>query len=127
MNPGIGWLLAKLFYFGSHLYTRVSLRRLRCMVVDYIVALWIFTKHWHSASRQVTTEVAVGVPSDMIWGIIALNERVVGRGGLCNEITSTIGVKQGCPPSQHFLDYILMRYWSSLIEVEVGVHPYLVS
>ena len=39
----------------------------------------------------------------MIWGVIALYERVVGRvccpGGLSEEVASTIGVKQGCPLS----------------------------
>ena len=39
----------------------------------------------------------------MICGIISLYERVIGRfrclGGLSEEISSTIGVKQGCPLS----------------------------
>ena len=39
----------------------------------------------------------------MIWSIIALYDSVIGRvrapGGMSPEITSTIGVKQGCPLS----------------------------
>jgi len=39
----------------------------------------------------------------MIWGIIALYERVIGKvrcpRGFSEEVASTIGVKQGCPLS----------------------------
>ena len=46
---------------------------------------------------------SLGVPAEMIWGIYALDEQVLGRvccpGELSDTIASTIGVKQGCPLS----------------------------
>ena len=45
----------------------------------------------------------MGVPMELIWGILALNESVKGQirtqGGVSEIIQSTIGVKQGCPLS----------------------------
>ena len=46
---------------------------------------------------------ALGVPTDMQWGIYALYEYVLGKvwssEGLSEAVASTIGVKQGCPLS----------------------------
>ena len=46
---------------------------------------------------------ALGVPTDMQWGIYALYESVSGKvrssNGLSEAVASTIGVKQGCPLS----------------------------
>ena len=45
----------------------------------------------------------MGVPTELIWGIMALYRSVVGRertpGGISDLVHSTIGVKQGCPLS----------------------------
>ena len=45
----------------------------------------------------------MGVPMELIWGILTLYESIKGqictRGGVSKIIQSTIGVKQGCPLS----------------------------
>ncbi|MCO5600752.1 hypothetical protein L7F22_054867 [Adiantum nelumboides] len=47
--------------------------------------------------------LTLGVPSEMLWGIFSLYERVSARvrcpGGTSSSLASTIGVKQGCPLS----------------------------
>ena len=50
---------------------------------------------------------ALGVPTDMQWGIYALYESVSGKlrapSGLSKEVASAIRVKQGCPLSPTLL------------------------
>lgn len=83
----------------------VSSSRRRLMADVCTAALWTSAKpstRYRGTASYSGLQI-LGVPSDMIWGIIALYEQVVGRvrcpGGLSEEVTSTIGVKQGCPLS----------------------------
>ena len=73
-------------------------RRLYCCFVDFRKAFDTVPRE--RLFRRLTS---LGVPSEMIWAIYALYERVSGRvrcpGGLSDSIASTIGVKQGCPLS----------------------------
>ena len=77
---------------------KVRKKRLYCCFVD-------FRKAFDTVPRERLFRRLqdLGVPSDMIWAIYALYERVTGRvrcpGGLSEALSSTIGVKQGCPLS----------------------------
>ena len=77
---------------------KVRKKKLYCCFVD-------FRKAFDTVPRErlFLRLQSLGVPSEMIWGIYALYEQVLGRvrcpGGFSDTIASTIGVKQGCPLS----------------------------
>ena len=93
---------------------KVRKKKLYCCFVD-------FRKAFDTVPRERLFRrlQSLGVPSEMIWAIYTLYERVTGRvrcpGGLSESIASTIGVKQGCPLSptlfglyiDEITDYIL--------------------
>lgn len=104
--------------------------RLRHLVILSIAALWISTKlltHYLRISYYKDCR-RVGILSGMIWGMIALYERVIGRvccpSGFSTEIASIIGIKQGFPLT--FFDEI-----SELIDRGAGrgstLSDYLIS
>ncbi|MCO5606122.1 hypothetical protein L7F22_060309 [Adiantum nelumboides] len=73
-------------------------RRLHCCFVD-------FRKAFDTVPRDRLFQrlLTLAVPSEMLWGIFSLYERVSARvrcpGGTSSSLASTIGVKQGCPLS----------------------------
>ncbi|MCO5571119.1 hypothetical protein L7F22_024851 [Adiantum nelumboides] len=73
-------------------------RRLHCCFVD-------FRKAFDTVPRDRLFQrlLTLGVPSEMLWGIFSLYERVSARvrcpGGTSSSLANTIGVKQGCPLS----------------------------
>ena len=77
--------------------TKARKKKLYCCFVD-------FRKAFDTVPRERLFDrlKSLEIPNDMIWAIYALYEQVCGRvrcpGGLSDCFTSTIGVKQGCPP-----------------------------
>lgn len=73
-------------------------RRIYCCFVDFRKAFDTVPR-----ARLMRRLQDLGVPEEMRWGIYALYEFVTGRvrapEGLSDTVTSTIGVKQGCPLS----------------------------
>ena len=72
--------------------------RIYCSFVDFYKAFDIVPK-----ARLMRRLQEMGVPTELISGIMVLYKSIAGRvrtpEGLSNQIHSTIGMKQGCPLS----------------------------
>ena len=73
-------------------------RRMYCSFVDFRKAFDTVPR-----ARLMRRLQAIGVPTELIWGIMALYRSVTGHvrtpEGISDRVHSTIGVKQGCPLS----------------------------
>ena len=89
-----------LFYSRPHIYTQGKShgRKIYCTFVDF----------WKAFDRVPRAQLILrleemGVPMELVWGILALYGAVKGPirtpEGVSELIHSTIGVKQGCPLS----------------------------
>ena len=97
------------FTRGSQLWityspSRPLLRRAEPIIRGFIDALWISEKPLTLPRAWLVQQLeALGVLTDMQWGIYALYESMSGKvrssKGLSKAVASTIGVKQRCPLS----------------------------
>ncbi|MCO5609094.1 hypothetical protein L7F22_063316 [Adiantum nelumboides] len=101
-------------------HTKARKRRLHCYFVD-------FRKAFDTVPRNKLFQrlLTLGVPSEMLWGILSLYERVSARvrcpGGTSSSLASTIGVNQGCPLSPNLFGLYIDELSEHILQDGGGV------